>query len=335
MFPQCGNPGKGCPRVPRSREWHDRPRSDGRPRRGRQPPPIRGGRGATGLGPRPAGLLGRSRRDRARPRAAQPRAPRTPRRAPGPHRRRGTASTPARPTRTPTPPSSARSATCSTSRRTWSSRPPVSTTRWPPSPDRSWWSRCSTPASRPTRSTPAGARCTTPSTAPTSSPTDGELAPGDSYNKARGDEVIARGRAFLDEHFPLASGSHADATSYAVDDQGLAVTVKDDAVRLADPAQLVGFRGDAALPRGRPAGAPPPARRDPGRPRGRDRRRPTRPGSRTSCSSRPSPRSWTSRTRWRRSTPTTRCSATATGCASTRARSPRRSPRAARPSPGR
>ena len=64
--------------------------------------------------------------------------------------------------------------------------------------------------------------------------TDGELAPGDSYNKARGDEVIARGRAFLDEHFPLASGSHADATSYAVDDQGLAVTVKDDAVRLAD-----------------------------------------------------------------------------------------------------
>jgi malate synthase len=79
-------------------------------------------------------------------------------------------------------------------------------------------------------------------------PTDGELAPGDSYNKARGDEVIARGRAFLDEHFPLASGSHADATSYAVDDQGLAVTVKDDAVRLADPAQLVGFRGDAASP---------------------------------------------------------------------------------------
>lgn len=79
-------------------------------------------------------------------------------------------------------------------------------------------------------------------------PTDGELAPGDRYNKARGDEVIARGRTFLDEHFPLASGSHADATSYAVDDQGLAVTVKDDAVRLADPAQLVGFRGEAGSP---------------------------------------------------------------------------------------
>ncbi|KRF36352.1 malate synthase G [Nocardioides sp. Soil805] len=80
-------------------------------------------------------------------------------------------------------------------------------------------------------------------------PTDGDLAPGEGYNKARGDEVIARGRAFLDEHFPLAAGSHADAASYAVDDEGLAVTVKDDVVRLADPAQLVGFRGDAGSPK--------------------------------------------------------------------------------------
>ncbi|MCW2847504.1 MAG: malate synthase, partial [Marmoricola sp.] len=79
-------------------------------------------------------------------------------------------------------------------------------------------------------------------------PQDGDLAPGDDYNKVRGDEVIARGRAFLDEHFALASGSHADATSYAVDDEGLAVTVKDDTVRLADPAQLVGFRGSRETP---------------------------------------------------------------------------------------
>ena len=79
-------------------------------------------------------------------------------------------------------------------------------------------------------------------------PREGDLAPGDGYNKVRGDEVITRGRAFLDEHFPLASGSHADATSYAVDGDGLAVTVKDDVVRLADPAQLVGHRGDAGSP---------------------------------------------------------------------------------------
>ncbi|WP_344153307.1 malate synthase G [Nocardioides koreensis] len=79
-------------------------------------------------------------------------------------------------------------------------------------------------------------------------PQEGELAPGDGYNKTRGDEVIARGRAFLDEHFPLASGSHADATAYTVDGEGLAVTVKDDVVRLADPAQLVGHRGPREAP---------------------------------------------------------------------------------------
>ena len=77
---------------------------------------------------------------------------------------------------------------------------------------------------------------------------EGDLAPGDSYNAVRGKEVIARGRALLDEHFALTVGLHADATSYAVDGDGLAVTLKDDVVRLADPAQLVGSRGDAAAP---------------------------------------------------------------------------------------
>ena len=77
---------------------------------------------------------------------------------------------------------------------------------------------------------------------------DGDLAPGDSYNTVRGNEVISRGRALLDAHFPLADGSHADATAYALDDEGLAVTVKDAVVRLADPAQLAGSRGGAAAP---------------------------------------------------------------------------------------
>ncbi len=79
-------------------------------------------------------------------------------------------------------------------------------------------------------------------------PQEGDLAPGEDYNKVRGDEVIARARAFLDEHFPLDGGSHADASSYAVDGEGLAVTVKDDVLRLADPAQLVGYRGAAESP---------------------------------------------------------------------------------------
>ncbi len=79
-------------------------------------------------------------------------------------------------------------------------------------------------------------------------PREGDLEPGEGYNKVRGDEVIARGRALLDEHFPLVSGSHADASSYAVDGDGLAVTVKDEVLRLADPEQLVGHRGDAGSP---------------------------------------------------------------------------------------
>jgi len=79
-------------------------------------------------------------------------------------------------------------------------------------------------------------------------PREGDLTPGSSYNSVRGAEVIARGRAFLDDHFPLVSGSHADATSYTVDGDGLAVAVKDEVVRLADPSQLVGHRGEASAP---------------------------------------------------------------------------------------
>src|SRR3954469_7389318 len=79
-------------------------------------------------------------------------------------------------------------------------------------------------------------------------PREGDLAPGSSYNSVRGAEVIARGRAFLDDHFPLASGSHADATSYTVDGEGLAVAVKGDVVRLADPSPFVGHRGAASSP---------------------------------------------------------------------------------------
>jgi malate synthase len=77
---------------------------------------------------------------------------------------------------------------------------------------------------------------------------DGELAPGDAYNAIRGAVVIASGRRLLDEHVPLAGGSHADATAYAIDNKGLAVTVGGSLLRLADPSQLVGHRGAAEAP---------------------------------------------------------------------------------------
>jgi malate synthase len=79
-------------------------------------------------------------------------------------------------------------------------------------------------------------------------PDEGDLAKGSSYNTVRGAEVVRRGRELLDAHVPLAEGSHADATSYAVDAEGLAVTVDGSVVRLADPAQYVGHRGGDGEP---------------------------------------------------------------------------------------
>ncbi|GGF40605.1 malate synthase G [Marmoricola endophyticus] len=78
--------------------------------------------------------------------------------------------------------------------------------------------------------------------------TDGDLDPGDSYNPVRGKQVIARARAFLDESFPLDAGSHADATSYEIDDDGLLVRLPNGEARLSDPAQLVGHRGPRDTP---------------------------------------------------------------------------------------
>ena len=69
------------------------------------------------------------------------------------------------------------------------------------------------------------------------------------YNEVRGARVIAFARDFLDSSAPLASGSHRDATSYAVADGALAVTLQDRSVSsLAAPSQFVGYCGDAAAP---------------------------------------------------------------------------------------
>ncbi len=80
-------------------------------------------------------------------------------------------------------------------------------------------------------------------------PEDNGATRAGGYNKVRGDLVIARARAILDQAAPLASGSHADAAGYAIVGGVLAVTLNSGATTgLKDPAQCVGYQGDAAAP---------------------------------------------------------------------------------------
>ena len=71
---------------------------------------------------------------------------------------------------------------------------------------------------------------------------------GASFNPKRGERVIAFARQLLDEAAPLATGSHADATRYAVENGALVVTLKSGNTQLKDPSQFIGHTGDAGAP---------------------------------------------------------------------------------------
>ena len=72
---------------------------------------------------------------------------------------------------------------------------------------------------------------------------------GTSYNPQRGDLVVARVAEELDKIVPLGSGSHADATSYSVSQNGgryeLGVQTTAGTTGLGNPDQFVGFQGNA------------------------------------------------------------------------------------------
>ncbi|EPL4072610.1 malate synthase G [Acinetobacter baumannii] len=78
---------------------------------------------------------------------------------------------------------------------------------------------------------------------------EGGAEKGKGYNPVRGAKVIEFAKNFLNEIFPLAQGSHADATKYAIEQNKLVVTLKDvTKTGLAHEAQFVGFNGEEANP---------------------------------------------------------------------------------------
>lgn len=79
-------------------------------------------------------------------------------------------------------------------------------------------------------------------------PEDDGAEKGTSYNKVRGDKVIAYARNFLDKAVPLESGSWADATGLSVDDGQLKVATADGSVGLASPEKFVGYTGELGSP---------------------------------------------------------------------------------------
>jgi len=70
-----------------------------------------------------------------------------------------------------------------------------------------------------------------------------------SYNPVRGDKVIAFAKQFLDDNFPLASGSHNEVKQYQIIDKTLhAQLIDGTSFTLKNNAALIGFNGEVHNP---------------------------------------------------------------------------------------
>jgi len=78
---------------------------------------------------------------------------------------------------------------------------------------------------------------------------EGGAERGKTYNPVRGARVIAYGRDFLDATFPLTTGSHRDATRYALSHDNLVITLAGNrSSTLKDPTLFVGYTGSPDSP---------------------------------------------------------------------------------------
>lgn len=72
---------------------------------------------------------------------------------------------------------------------------------------------------------------------------------GKQHNPLRAQKVVAYGREFLNEHFPLLDGSHTDVTQYMISGSALVAKLASgkDTI-LADLSQLIGYQGATVSP---------------------------------------------------------------------------------------
>lgn len=71
---------------------------------------------------------------------------------------------------------------------------------------------------------------------------------GTSYNKVRGDKVIAYARQFLDVAAPLASGSWSEVTGLSIEDGRLQLATGSESTALVSPEKFVGYSGELGSP---------------------------------------------------------------------------------------
>jgi malate synthase len=76
----------------------------------------------------------------------------------------------------------------------------------------------------------------------------GDTARSDAFNPKRGAKVIAFARDFLDQHFPLQSGSHRDVTAYGISPTGLSSTLRSGEVTTLRHPGFKGYQGSRASP---------------------------------------------------------------------------------------